>query len=239
MSPTAVVQRRAVGDVVARDVLVTGGTGYIGQGLVPALIARGHRVRVLTRSESAHGVPSGAAVIVGDALDSTSVAAALRAGDTVIHLVGTRNPGPGKAAEFERVDLASIRATVAGGRAVGVSHLVYVSVAQPAPVMRAYIAARAAGEAAIAAAGLRSTVLRPWYVLGPGHRWPLLLAPLYALASLIPGLREGARRLGMVTHEQMVTALVRSVERPAPKGMTVLDVPMIRQATLEAKPVTR
>ena len=239
MSPTAVVQRRAAPDVVARDVLVTGGTGYIGQRLVPALIARGHRVRVLARPESAHRVPAGAAAIVGDALDSASVRTAIRAGDTVIHLVGTPHPGPGKAAEFERVDLASIRATVAAARAGGVSHLVYVSVAQPAPVMRAYIAARAAGEAAIAAAGLRSTILRPWYVLGPGHRWPVLLIPLYALASLIPGVREGAKRLGLVTHEQMVRALVRVVERPAPKGMTVLDVPMIRQATVDAMPVAR
>jgi uncharacterized protein YbjT (DUF2867 family) len=82
---------------------------------------------------------------------------------------------------------------------------------------------------------VRSTILRPWYVLGPGHRWPVLLTPLYALASMIPGLREGARRLGLVTQEQMVRALVRAVERPAPKGMTVLDVPMIRQATLDAK----
>lgn len=234
MSPTAVVQRHAITDV-ARDVLVTGGTGYIGQGLVAALVARGHRVRVLTRPASADKVPAGAVATAGDALDSESVRSALRPGDTVIHLVGTPHPGPGKADEFERVDLASIRATVAAGRAVGVSHLVYVSVAQPAPVMRAYVAARAAGEAAIASAGLRSTILRPWYVLGPGHRWPILLTPLYVLASLIPGLRDGAKRLGMVTHEQMVRALVRAVERPAPKGMTVLDVPMIRQATLDAK----
>lgn len=238
MSPTAVVQRHAIADV-KRDVLVTGGTGYIGQRLVRALMERGHRVRVLTRPESAERVPAGAVAVIGDALDAASVRSVLQSRDTVIHLVGTPHPGPGKAAEFERVDLASIRATVAAAQAVGVSHLVYVSVAQPAPVMRAYIAARAAGESAIAAAGLRSTILRPWYVLGPGHWWPVLLTPFYALASLIPGLREGAKRLGLVTHEQMVRALVRVVERPAPKGMTVLDVPMIRQATLDAKPVAR
>jgi uncharacterized protein YbjT (DUF2867 family) len=238
VSPTAVVQRRAISDV-PRDVLVTGGTGYIGQRLVAALLERGHRVRVLTRPSSANRVPEGVQAVIGDALDAKSVRAALRPNDTIIHLVGTRNPGPGKAAEFERVDLGSIRATVNAVRDVGTSHLIYVSVAQPAPVMRAYVAARAAGEAAIESAGVRSTILRPWYVLGPGHWWPVLLKPLYALASLLPGMREGARRLGLVTHEQMVTALVRAVERPAPKGMTILDVPMIRQATLDAKAVTR
>jgi uncharacterized protein YbjT (DUF2867 family) len=217
----------------ARDVLVTGGTGYIGRPLVETLVARGHRVRVLTRESSASRVPAGAEVVLGDALDAASVKAAVRMGDTIVHLVGTPHPGPAKAAEFARVDLASIRATVAAARGAGILQLVYVSVAQPAPVMKAYQAARAAGEAEIAAAGLRATVLRPWYVLGPDHRWPLMLAPFYAIASVIPGLRDGARRLGLVTLEQMIHALVRAVERPAPKGTSIVDVPMIRQATLD------
>lgn len=231
--PTAVVKRMKVSEGAARDVLVTGGTGYIGRPLVEALLARGHHVRVLTRESSASRVPAGAEAVIGDALDAASVRAALRMGDTIVHLVGTPHPGPAKAAEFEGVDLASIRATVAAARGVGILQLVYVSVAQPAPVMKAYQAARAAGEAEIAAAGLRATVLRPWYVVGPGHWWPILLTPLYALASLLPPFRAGARRTGLVTRTQMIQALVRAVERPAPKGSSIVDVPMIRQATLE------
>ena len=233
--PTVASQRKLKLTDTARDVLVTGGTGYIGQQLVPALIERGHRVRVLTRRESAARVPGGAEAVIGDALDASSVRNALKFGDTIVHLVGTPHPGPGKDAEFERIDLASVRAMVSAAKAVGILHLVYVSVAQPAPVMKTYQAARAAGERAIAEAGLRATVLRPWYVLGPGHWWPLLLAPLYAIASIIPGLRSGARRTGLVTRGQMVRALVRAVEHPVPRGITVVDVPMIRQANLNAR----
>jgi len=57
----------------------------------------------------------------------------------------------------------------------------YVSVAHPAPVMNAYIEPRMEVEAAIRAAGLNATILRPWYVLGPRHRWPYVLLPFYAL----------------------------------------------------------
>ena len=52
--------------------LVTGGTGYIGRRLVAALVARGHPVRVLVRSESAGRVPDGVACVIGNALDAKS-----------------------------------------------------------------------------------------------------------------------------------------------------------------------
>lgn len=214
----------------ARDVFVTGGTGYIGQRLVPALLARGHRVRVLARAASIGRVPSGASPVVGDALDAESFASALRPVDTVVHLVGIPHPSPAKAKEFVRVDLTSVRASVDAARRADVSHFVYVSVAQPAPVMQAYQAARAAGEKAMADAALTATILRPWYVLGPGHRWPLALVPLYAVARLVPSWRATALRLGLVTVRQMVNALVRSVEDPPPAGTRrVVDVPAIRQ----------
>jgi uncharacterized protein YbjT (DUF2867 family) len=93
--------------------------------------------------------------------------------------------------------------------------------------MRAYVAARAEAEAAIRASGMDATILRPWYVLGPGHWWPYALVPGYWLAERLPPTRETARRLGLVTVGQMVAALVAAVERPA-RGVRVVEVPEIR-----------
>jgi uncharacterized protein YbjT (DUF2867 family) len=210
-----------------KDVFVTGGTGYMGVRLATQLVARGHRVRALTRAASAGRLPAGVEPVVGDALDGATYSAAIAPADTFVHLVGTPHPNPSKAAEFERVDLASARAAASAASAAGVGHFVYVSVAQPAPVMRAYIAARAAAEAHLRASGLNATILRPWYVLGPGHRWPVLLKPLYWLAERLPGTRDGARRLGLVTIDQMVAALVHAVENPT-SGIRVVDVLAIR-----------
>ena len=65
--------------------------------------------------------------------------------------------------------------------------------------------------------------------MGPGHRWPALLIPLYAVASLVPSLRDGATRLGLVSLAQMVRALMEAVERDVPPGtQAVLDVARIR-----------
>jgi len=84
------------------------------------------------------------------------------------------------------VDLASIKAAVAAAVRAGVHHFIYVSVAHPAPVMHAYIAAREGGEALVRSSGIRATILRPWYILGPGHRWPYLLLPILRRIALHP-----------------------------------------------------
>ena len=215
------------------DILVTGGTGYIGRSLIPALLARGHRVRVLTREQSTKRVLEGATAIIGDALSESSVAASLRPNDTLIHLVGTPDPTPSKADQFEKVDLVSIRASVNAARQVGIEHLVYVSVAHPAPMMQAYLWVRTLGETMIREAGLTATILRPWYVLGPGRQWPKLISPLYKVAEWFPGSRATAKRLGLVTIEQFVNAIISSAENPPTRGQRrIVDVPAIKRARL-------
>ncbi|HYJ93015.1 MAG TPA: NAD(P)-dependent oxidoreductase, partial [Vicinamibacterales bacterium] len=148
-------------------VFVTGGTGYIGRPLIEALLARRHTVHALARPASAGKLPSGARAVIGDALDAATFAAEIPAGATFVHLVGTPHPNPSKAEEFKRVDLASIHAAATAAQQAAVDHFVYMSVAHPAPVMHAYITVRQEGEAVIRATRIRTTILRPWYILGP------------------------------------------------------------------------
>jgi uncharacterized protein YbjT (DUF2867 family) len=127
------------------------------------------------------------------------------------------------------VDLPSGLGVVAAAKFAGIRHFVHLSVAHSAPMMQAYIAVRSECESAIEVAGLNATILRPWYVLGPGHRWPCLLLPLYKLAELLPATRKRALRLGLVTLEQMTSALTVAVENPV-QGRSVVTVPKIRSA---------
>jgi uncharacterized protein YbjT (DUF2867 family) len=145
--------------------------------------------------------------------------------------VGVAHPSPAKAAEFRKIDLPAGLEAIAAAKSADIRHFVYVSVAHPAPTMQAYIAVRTECEAAIDSAGLHTTILRPWYVLGPGHRWPYLLLPIYKIAELVPQTREGARRLGLVTLEQMLRALTFAVENPF-EGKRVMGVPEIRAAIM-------
>jgi uncharacterized protein YbjT (DUF2867 family) len=207
---------------------MTGGTGYVGRRLIEALAGRGHTIRALVRAGSEHRLPSSATALVGDALHGISYAAQVAPADTFVHLVGVAHPSPRKAQDFLRVDLVSVEAAVAAATAAGVKHFIYVSVAHPAPTMQAYVAVRMQGERVLRESGLAATILRPWYVLGPGHWWPVLLLPAYGLARLLPRSRETAERLGLVTIGQMVAALVHAVETPV-DGVRLLDVPHIRR----------
>jgi uncharacterized protein YbjT (DUF2867 family) len=211
------------------NVFIAGATGYLGTALSAALLSRGHGVTALTRQSSAGRVDSRCRVVVGDALDRRTFGAAIDGCGTFVHLVGTPHPSPGKAALFRSVDLVSARESIAAAAAAGVGHFVYVSVAQPAPIMKAYQAARGEAEAALRASGLNATVLRPWYVLGPGHRWPLALIPVYWLLERLPATRDAARRLCLVTRPRMIDSLVWSVEHPA-QGIRVVDASEIRNS---------
>lgn len=209
-------------------VFVTGATGYLGRPLVQALVRRGHAVLALVRPGSEDRLPAGAKAVLGDAVRKETFAGAVAPARTFVQLAGVAHPSPSKAAEFRSVDLASVRASAEAAAAAGVRHFVYVSVAQPAPAMKAYAAVRAEGEAIIRATGMNATFLRPWYVLGPGHRWPVLLIPAYWLFEALPRTRPLARRIGLVTLSQMCSALVRAVEVPA-RGVRIVEVPEIRR----------
>ncbi len=211
-------------------VFIAGATGYVGTRLAEALLGRGHAVRALVRAGSEGRVAKGCAVVRGNALDSTTFADSVGPADTFVHLVGTPHPAPWKERGFLAVDLVSLKESVAAARHAGVKHFVFVSVAHPAPVMKAYIRVRRECERILAESGLAATVLRPWYVLGPGHWWPLLLKPFYWLGERIPATREGSRRLGLVTRAEMVAALVAAVE-DGPREWRVMEVPEIRHAT--------
>jgi uncharacterized protein YbjT (DUF2867 family) len=202
----------------------------MGRNLIPEILKRGHTVRALVRPGSESKLPAGCTIVTGDPLDSKSFASEVRPADTFVQLVGVSHPTPAKAAEFRSVDLQSAREGIAAAVEAGVKHFIYVSVAQPAPIMKAYIEARFEGERLIRESGLKgATILRPWYVLGPGRQWPRILRPVYWMLERFPSKRETAQRLGLLTDREMTAALLLAVETPA-EGIKILTVPEIKAA---------
>lgn len=214
-------------DAKTRSVFITGGTGYLGRPLITKLVEKGHQVRALVRPGSESKLPPGCQAIKGDALNANSYASHIAPADTFVQLVGVAHPSPAKSAEFRNIDFVSAGQAIHAAAESGIQHFIYLSVAHPAPVMKTYIQVRSECEELLRATGMNATILRPWYVLGPGHWWPYGLLPAYWLLEHFPPTRDGARRLGLVTHAQMVNALVHAIENPR-VGTKIVTVPEIR-----------
>jgi uncharacterized protein YbjT (DUF2867 family) len=210
------------------NIFVTGSTGYIGSRLIPLLAKGGHHVKAIVRKGSEKKLPASAVGVIGDALQMDSYTNDVRGCDTFVHLIGVPHPSPAKAKQFRDVDLVSIRVAIKTARDAGIRHFVYLSVAQPAPMMKAFIEVRSAGEAMICESGIPATFVRPWYVLGPGHWWPYAILPIYSILEQIPKTRESAQRLGLITIGQMLNALIWAIENP-PTDVRIVDVTQIRK----------
>jgi nucleoside-diphosphate-sugar epimerase len=88
------------------DVFVTGASGYIGSAVVRALLARGHHVRGLARSEAAETLvrKAGAEPVRAGLTDVATLAAAAATGDAVVHTAA--DTGPDRPA----IDATAVRA---------------------------------------------------------------------------------------------------------------------------------
>src|ERR1700757_2156875 len=109
-----------------RSVFVAGGTGYIGQRLIPRLLERGHEVRALVRPGSERKLPQGCTAVMGNALDGESYAGDVSPADTFVQLVGVAHPSPARAAEFRNIDLPAGLGAIAAAKSAGIDHFVYV-----------------------------------------------------------------------------------------------------------------
>jgi len=114
-----------------QTVFVTGGSGFLGRRLIPALVSAGYRVRAMARSdESAATVEQlGAAAVRCDLTDSSAaLTGQMRGCETVVHAAGRFREGGGHAA-YERDNIAGTQKMLAAAESAGVRRFVYVGAA--------------------------------------------------------------------------------------------------------------
>ncbi len=215
--------------VVNKNVFITGGTGYIGSRIIPILIKEGFNVTALARKKSLNKLPEGCIKVEGNALDESTFKENVKGCDTFIQLVGVSHPSPAKTNQFKKIDLASVEASVNAAKYSGVKHFIYLSIAMPAPIMKEFIKVRKYGEELLEENKIPSSIIRPWYVIGPWHYWPLLFLPLYKIFELIPATREQAINLGLVKLQQVLNTILHAAKNPPMEGMKIYKTLDIRE----------
>lgn len=213
-----------------KNIFITGGTGYIGTRLIKSLLKdENYTIHALVRNGSENKLPDGCNIIPGNALDSASYIDHVPKKSIFIHLIGVAHPSPSKKEQFQKIDLVSIQEAVKTAVAANASHFIYLSVSMyPTKIMKDYQEVRAKGEQLLLQSKLTSTFIRPWYVLGPGHWWPILLKPFFLILQIFPSKRQAAIELNMVTIKQMINTLVVAV-KSEPIENNIYTVQKIRE----------
>src|SRR6266567_2023992 len=175
------------GSVSAMDIVVLGGSGFVGRHLVAHLVAAAHRVFVPTRSRerAKHLIllPT-VEVIEADIHDPPTLSRLIRDADAVVDLVGIlHEKGHGG---FERVHVELPRKLVAACRERGVPRLLHMSAlnADPAGPSR-YLRSKGEAEAIVASSSLAWTIFRPSVIFGREDSFLNMFAKLERLLPII------------------------------------------------------
>lgn len=196
-------------------ILVTGGSGFIGQALIRRLVSQGRPVRALIRpSTRSPGLPKGIPVqaAISSITDSRNVRAALVDVDTVYHLVGAE--WLGVHADFHTVEIEGVRNLIDMAKDSGVRRIFYLSHlgaerASAYPVLKA----KGIAERFIQSSGLDYTIIRTGLVYGPGDNFTLQLRRIARFIPFIFPLPSlGGSLVQPVFIDDLVTCLLWSLE---------------------------
>jgi NADH dehydrogenase len=152
------------------DVLVTGGTGFIGEALCRELDERGHDVTALSRSPGDADLPSGVETVAGDVTEYASIADAFEGQDAVYNLVALSPLYQTRGEQtHDGVHLGGTENAVRAAEESGLSRFVQMSALDADPDgPTAYLRAKGKAEAVVRESDLEWTIFRPSVVFGDG-----------------------------------------------------------------------
>jgi len=215
------------------DILVAGATGFVGSGLVPALIGAGHRVRAMTRHPDRYDGKGEA--VDGDVADADSLRPALSGVEVAYYLVHSLGSD-----DFEEKDAAAARSFGAVAAECGVRRIVYLGGLGPEnpDELSPHLRSRREVETLLGEGGVPVTTLRAAIVIGAGGiTWeitrqlvknlPAMIGPRWVNTMTQPiALDDAVRYLAAMAEHDDVDGAV--FEIGGPEAMTYAD--MLRRA---------
>ena len=260
VGPAAATRRLASPAPRNGDILVLGGTGFIGRRLVAALVASGKPVRMLVRTPTL--LPKAAregeaSVVVGDACDPEAVDRAVQGCQAVIHLVaGAPANWPG----FERLFVEGTRQVAEACLRHDVQQLLFASSIcalylgrrgvtvnddtpiDPYPEKRCdYARAKILCERLLMEMHrqrqLPVTILRPGIVIGDGSSFAHLGVGTWPALTHCVGWGRGSHGLPFVLVDDVVSAFAGALGNPSAAGKAfnlVGDVRISAQEYIDA-----
>jgi UDP-glucose 4-epimerase len=219
-------------------VLVTGASGFVGRAVVTALAGSGRAVSAGVRRPPEPPFPAGVEVVqhpdLSQSFDWTPL---LEGVDQVVHLAGIAHTDGVAPARYDRINRLATAELAAAAAATGVQQFVFVSSVraqtgpsadhalterdEPAPT-DAYGRSKLAAEAAVRAAGVPFTILRPALFYGPGVKGNFALLLRAARSRWPLPVRDFVNRRSLLCIDNFISALTFVLSSPATLGETYI-----------------
>ena len=194
-------------------VLVTGGTGVIGEGTIAALLERGHEIRLLTRhaGHDAGRWPRNVEAVESDVTSAAAMRGTAKGCDAIVHVAGIEEESPPDLT-FERVNVLGTRHVVAEAERAKVGRLVFVSSLGADTGKSDYHKSKRRAEQSVRGCSRPWVILRPGGVYGPGDKNLSLILRMVRSLPAIPVVDGGDQRLQPIWYEDAGQAIARAVD---------------------------
>ena len=198
------------------NVLVTGGTGFVGPHVVRAIVDAGHDVRALVRDRKG-GAPVaalGAELVEGDMTDAASLRIASQGIDAVVHLVAIRQ---GRPDQFERIMVRGTQDLLAAAKEAGASRFVHMSALGTSEQTRnlvPYYGAKWQQEQDVRASGLDYVIFRPSFIFGRDGGILSTFRKIAKLAPVTPVIGSGRERIQPIWVDDVAAYFAAALDKP-------------------------
>jgi uncharacterized protein YbjT (DUF2867 family) len=180
--------------MAAQQLVILGGTGFVGSHLVPRLAADGHGIVLLSRNREQHrelGVLPKVIVRSADVYNDDVLRREFDGADAVINLIGILNTQGRHTFQSAHVDLT--RRVIAACHASGVNRLHQMSSLKAGQGLSQYLKTRGEAETLVKASGLDWTIYQPSVIFGEGDGLVSRFAALLRRMPALPLARAKSR----------------------------------------------
>lgn len=203
-------------------IVITGGTGFVGEEIVKQVRAAGFPVRAIVREPQAaqrlvdrYGVE----LFHGNVLFAPSIEGAMQGANCVIHLVGIIREQ--RESTFERAHTQATKYVVDEAKRAGVKRYLHMSALGTREDARSrYHQTKWAAEEYVRKSGLAWTIFRPSVIYGPKDKSVNTLMKVIRRSPFVPVLGPGTTRIQPISVENVARAFVAAIRNDNSIGKT-------------------
>ncbi|MGZ8919658.1 MAG: complex I NDUFA9 subunit family protein [Limisphaerales bacterium] len=205
-------------------ILVTGGTGVIGAGAIPALLKAGHSIRLLARGadEGSRDYPERVEPFAADITDPDALHGAVSGCEVIVHITGIVEENPPQVT-FESINVGGTRNILRAAEQAGVRRFIYLSSLGADIGQSAYHQSKLRAEELVKSFGGEWLILRPGNVYGPGDEMISRLFKMVRTLPVVPVVGDGEQRFQPIWFEDLGAAIARAVDDSLPSGQ-ILEI---------------